>query len=181
MRFEMEDYLSPPGDRGRYTAYQNCHMVELNPYAAPAEGSLIHTSEFTRGSKKGPALYIVFSTLSVTFIAMLFLQRLKNEHQLIGLGAPAVGCIVGALIYRIRSRQWPVDPTAKSRIIKYSLVACVTPPIIALMVTSGGHAHGRFIVLIFALVGLSIAAGIILSGRRRDGELQARAAPPVAV
>ena len=37
------------------------------------------------------------------------------------------------------------------------------------VITGGGRAQGAAMVLICLLVGMSVAAGIILAGRRRDG------------
>ena len=154
-------------------------MNEHNPYASPGSPpSTIDavSGKFVRGSKKGPALYIVLSAISVTFALALSLQHVVNgvwlnEIEPIGLFLPTIGCIAGAVIYRIRSRVWPIDPSAKARMIKYSLIACVTPPGLVFVITAGGRGQGAAMVLICLLVGMSVAAGIILAGQRRDGTI----------
>ena len=162
-----------PGKRCRYPALSNCQVGPSNPYASPNSPPPVQNrtpvAEFVRGSKKGPALYIVLSAIGVTFVLALILHQFLIEFEPIGFTLPAVGSIIGAMIYRIRSRRWPIDPTAKSRIIKCSLIACLTPPAIMFVITGGGRAQGAAMVLICLLVEMSVAAGIILAGRRRDG------------
>ena len=149
-------------------------MTELNPYAAPnsppSSAETDSGGEFTRGSKKGPAIYIVLAAIGVTFVFALSLPKLLTDFQPVGFAIPVIGCLIGAVIYRIRSRQWPVDPTAKARIVKYSLIACVTPPGVMFVITGGGRAQGAAMVLVCLTVGMSVAVGIILSGRRRHGQ-----------
>jgi peptidoglycan/LPS O-acetylase OafA/YrhL len=146
-----------------------------NPYASPiAQIETIHdgsNTEFVRGSKKGPALYIVLAAIAVTLVFALALQRF-SIHEPIGLALLVIGCIVGATIYRFRSRDWPVDPSAKNRILKYSTISILTPPVIMFVATGGGRAEGAAMVVIYLIVGISVAAGIILSGSRRHGELK---------
>ena len=138
-------------------------MGEHNPYASPnSPPSPIDavSGKFVCGAKKGPALYIVISAISVTFALALSLQQVMdqlglNEIEPIGVFFPAIGCIAGAVIYRIRSREWPIDPSAKARVIKYSLIACVTPPGLMFVITGGGRGQGAAMVLICLLNGIT--------------------------
>ena len=151
-------------------------MNDSNPYASPtAQHNSVHDNsngEFVRGSRKGPALYIVLSAITVTLVFALMLGRYLVQFEPIGFALPVIGCIVGAIIFRFRSREWPVDPNAKKRIVKYSAITILTPPALMFVLTGGGRAQGAAMVAICLLVGTSIAAGIILSGTRRHGEFK---------
>ncbi len=65
--------------------------------------------------------------------------------------------------------NWPKDPSVKSRMIIYSIVTITFPTAIMFFLTGGGREQGAGMVAICLLVGVSVAAGIILSGTRRHG------------
>ena len=109
-------------------------------------------------------MYIVLAALLASSMSPYFLIN-RNP---VGFLLPAVGCVVGALIYRYRSRRWPIDPTARMRIVKYSLISVTVPPALIFLLTDGGRAQGFGMVVIGLIVGASVAAGIILAGSHRD-------------
>ncbi|ELP33766.1 hypothetical protein RBSWK_02312 [Rhodopirellula baltica SWK14] len=84
----------------------------------------------------------------------------------IGLATLLIGCVVGGLIFQIRSRNWPHDPSVRSRQMLYSLIAIFFPPM-GLFLLAGYNAQGIGIILLGALVGAFIACGIFISGTRR--------------
>jgi hypothetical protein len=84
----------------------------------------------------------------------------------LGLVAILAGCVIGGLIFRIRSRSWPHDPSVRSRQMLYSLIAISFPPI-GLFLLAGPNAQGIGIILLGALVGSFIACGIFVSGTKR--------------
>ena len=139
-------------------------MDELNPYSPPNTptetlAAPVSGGEFIRGAKKGPALYIMICALFAGFASPQYLIR----YDATGFVFPVLGCIIGALVYRYRSRQWPIDPTARKRILKYSVIALALPAGIMFVLTGGGRAQGAGMVAICFFVGFSIAVGIILS------------------
>jgi hypothetical protein len=153
-------------------------MDETNPYTPPNTPleNLPHRprdGEFVRGTKKGPALYIVVCALIAGFASPQYLMR----YESIGFVFPIIGCIAGALIYRLRSNQWPIDPTAKKRMLKYSIISILLPTAIMFVLTGGGRAQGAGMVAICLFVGISVAVGIILSGTRRHGKCTQTANP----
>ena len=143
-------------------------MVESNPYSTP-QSPLDNVDEpnvlISRYRKKGPALYIVIGAFICGLPSPIFLMA-RNP---IGLLFPLVGCISGALIYRWRSRNWPIDPNAKTRIMSYSILAIILPTMIMFILTRGGESQGAGMVIISLLVGISVATGILFSGTRRHG------------
>ena len=150
-------------------------MNPINPYQSPKsppEAINNHNDlVFVRGSKTGPALYITLAALAVPIMFATTARRIFSNFEPAGFTTPMIGCVVGALIYRFRSRAWPVDPSAKNRILKFSAIAILTPPAIMVAITRGGRGQGFGMVIICLIVGVSVAVGIVVSGTRRDGEL----------
>jgi len=105
--------------------------------------------------RRGPALYIAGFGLLGGFGAIPFLAS-KNP---IGFSVVLIGCIVGGLIYRIRSRKWPHDPTIRPRQFVYSILAVTLPPGV-LFLLAGPRGQGPSIVLIGLIVGVSVTCGI---------------------
>lgn len=91
------------------------------------------------------------------------------RYDPIGLLLPLVGCSVGGLIYRIRSRDWPIDPSVPARRWRYVLsLLILIPGTIFLLV--GVRAQGAGMVMIGGIVAVAVSSGILISGNRRDGE-----------
>ncbi len=135
-----------------------------NPYApptqAPASPQVRHDgpSEFRRG----PAWYIVFAGLAGGFAMVPFLV----DQNAVALAMIPAGCVIGGFIFRIRSHQWPYDPTVRKRQLIYSALAIILPPT-ALFFLGGPYGQGPAIMMIGAIVGASVAGGIFASGTRR--------------
>ena len=149
-------------------------MSDDNPYASPQSTKFVAADDefqFKRGPKKGPALYIVSFAMLVPLLVGAAVQSQWGNLKDLWLLLPVSGCVLGALIYRWRSRNWPKDPTAKGRIVRYSLLAILLPTAIIYLMTGGGRAQGAGMVLICLLVGISVATGIVISGSRRHGSL----------
>ncbi|WP_234952449.1 hypothetical protein [Rhodopirellula baltica] len=135
-----------------------------NPYAPPTETETVRPVSHGANSefRRGPAWYIIFSALAGAFASVPFLTHVPA----IGLATLLIGCVVGGLIFRIRSRNWPHDPSVRSRQMLYSLIAISFPPM-GLFLLAGHNAQGIGIILLGALVGAFIACGIFVSGTRR--------------
>ncbi len=88
------------------------------------------------------------------------------RYNPIGFAFVFIGCVIGGLLYRFRSRQWPIDPTARSRQLRYTLaVLTLIPGTIALFF--GIEAQGAAMVMIGVIAGVAITCGIMVSGTRR--------------
>ena len=137
-----------------------------NPYAPPTEATALPSIRHDSPSefRRGPAWYIAFAGLAGGFasIPILILQNAM------GFVMVPVGCVIGGLIFRIRSHQWPHDPTVRSRQLIYSALAMVLPPT-ALLFLAGPYGQGPAVIMIGAIVGASVACGIFASGTRRFG------------
>lgn len=145
-----------------------------NPYATPTvvkqDEDVAKITEFVRGSKRGPAYYIVLHALAVTFVLTLALLLASIHFEPIGFSFPFIGSLLGAVVYRFRSRNWPIDPSAKKRILIYSAIAIFAPSAVLLVLASPYFGPATF--FIGGVVGVSIAAGIVISGTRRHGEIR---------
>ncbi len=140
-----------------------------NPYSPPASSpaaTRTTCAAFERGNKKGPALYIVGIGMLFGFAAVPLLIR----YNPVGLAMPLIGCVCGGIVYRARSRKWPVDPTARKRQMIYAGTSLILVPTVVFMFT-GIRAQGFGMVVIGTIVGFSVAVGILVSGVRRHGSL----------
>ncbi|MCA9140544.1 MAG: hypothetical protein KDB00_27420 [Planctomycetales bacterium] len=141
--------------------YQSDHMSgEMNPYSPPSESS--ETVASVEQTRSGPALYIVFAGL-IGGIASIPFMAYRNPF---GFAMILIGCISGGLVYRSISRAWPHDESVRPRQIIYSAIAVTLPPII-LALLAQGEGHSIPFAFIGAVVGVSVACGILVSGTRR--------------
>ncbi|TWT80529.1 hypothetical protein CA13_19740 [Planctomycetes bacterium CA13] len=137
--------------------------MSSNPYAPPVTvESNDQTDVATTRVRRGPALYIAGFGLLGGFGSVPFLAH-QNPF---GFAVVLMGCILGGLVYRFRSRNWPHDPTIRDSQYIYSAVAVVLPPGV-LFLFAGPHGQGPAIVMIGLIVGVSVALGIFTSGTRR--------------
>lgn len=136
----------------------------LNPYESPKSATKASTVNRKAGfgRRSGPAMYIAFFALigGAAGIPLLASERA------IGLVTVVPGALFGGLVYRIRSRNWPIDPTARARRFGYALAVTVVPPgLIGAVV--GLRAQGLGMTLVGLVIGAALAAGILISGDRR--------------
>ena len=144
----------------------NPYLCSSVPPLQPNSCQSRNSVRFVRGNRKGPALYIVSIGMLFGFGAVPLLMR----YNPIGLAVPLVGCVLGGIVYRIRSRHWPIDPSARTRQCVYVLCVLTLVPATIYSIT-GIRAQGAGMVAIGAIVGFSVALGILLSGLRRHGSL----------
>ena len=147
------------------------NLDDPNPYVAPTSDTELapiknRNGTFNRGSKKGPALYIAGFSGMIGFFSVDYLMRGDPT----GFIFPTFGAIAGGLIYRIRSRKWPVDPDVRIKQLRYtiSILGITFLPAIV----SGFMGPGPGLSLMTGVIGIGIIAGIFLSGTRRDGNLK---------
>ena len=144
------------------------NVADPNPFLAPASKehmSLPPDGEFVRGSKKGPALYIAGFAALIGFFSVDFLMR----EDPAGFIFPTIGSLVGGLIYRIRSRKWPIDPGAKYKQLIYTLLILGLTILPAILLNFMGPGPG--LSLMTGVVGIGIICGIFLSGTKRHRHL----------
>lgn len=136
----------------------------INPYESPK--NLTKSSRGKRrggvGRRRGPAMVIAFSALIGGVVGM---PLLANEGTL-GFLTVVPGALLGGLFYRLRSRNWPIDPTARARRLGCAVIATVGPPGL-IGASTGLRAQGLGMTLIGLVIGAAFAAGILISGDRR--------------
>lgn len=137
--------------------------MDDNPYDPPPDLNEQGPSTLaTRNRGRGPALYIVGGGLIAALLAAPFHSHLNP----IGLALAPVGTLAGGLLYRLRSRAWPIDPTARRRQLLLSVaVVCLIPAVIAALMGFDNSGIGS--IIIGLIVGICIAAGILASGTHR--------------
>ena len=144
-----------------------------NPYAPPTtEPAVIEPNPSPQRLRRGPALYVVGFGLLGSFGAIPFLAHQNS----VGFAVVLIGCIIGGIVYRFRSRSWPRDPTIFQRQLKYSAIAVLMPPAFLFML-AGPNGQGPAFMLIGLIVGVSIACGIFISGSRRLNATPEKAEP----
>src|SRR5262249_1944930 len=138
--------------------------ASINPYEAPESSgdSADAYRSASRNRRSGPAFYIALGA----FAGGLAGTPLLSEYALLGYLTVIPGAIAGALVFRGRSRKWPVDPTVNRRRIGYAaLVTVLIPSFMLLMI--GLQGQGTAITLLGFIVGLALGLGILVSGDRR--------------
>jgi len=78
-----------------------------------------------------------------------------------------LGSLAGGLYYRFRSAGWPVDPNAHHRRFGFAIVSTILPPSLTALAT-GMRGQGVSMTILMALIGLSVATGVLVSGDRRS-------------
>jgi hypothetical protein len=134
-----------------------------NPYDPPRASAHEESApglEIPKGV--GPAIPIALGTFAGGLVGLALLVQ---EH-VIGFIAFVLGSVAGGLYYRNRSRQWPIDPTAKRRRYTYAMLSVILLPSFTAIAT-GMRGQGLVMTILAALLAASIAAGILVSGDRR--------------
>jgi len=146
--------------------------VTQNPYSPPAvtDASLGTAQESPPEYRHGPAWYIVFSGSAIGGAGTLFVLGQEWIRLSIGLltvlAMVFVGCVLGGLLFRIRSLRWPDDPTVRFRQVIYSLLAVVSLPVMIYSI-GGANYSGLGGMMVGVAIGCSVACGIFASGTRR--------------
>ena len=74
------------------------------------------------------------------------------------------GWVIGGLVYRMASTQWPCDYAVLNRRTIASIAAQLLPPLIVYLLLGTTYPH---LLALAACVGLSIVIAVFASGRRR--------------
>jgi len=140
----------------------------LKPILTPTE-DVASPQEARPKQHRGPLLYfalagIVGATLAIPLIVPQSME-VKDDPNPIGYLLILFSFPVGGLIYRLRSRRWPIDGTVRHRQGMACFATLLLPITIALM--TGMRAQGFHMTILSGLVSLVLIAGILVSGRRR--------------
>lgn len=112
---------------------------------------------------RGPALFLMFGGL----LGCVFGSWLQGPYDEIAAAMPSVWMVIGGIVFRFRSRDWPVDPQARGRQIGYIVVALIMLPIA--LVSLGQDSRDRVgFAVIGVVIGATISVGMLVSGRRRQ-------------
>jgi hypothetical protein len=138
----------------------------MNPYK-PSETTDVKNTGRTASTRTwGPWIYIVVGG----FIAGLAASPYHSHLNPIGLATTPVGMVVGGLIYRARSRNWPLDAGARGRYLVFCVVAIIAIPVLigvlVSLVFGFDESTGRVMIL-GGFVGVCLVAGVLASGGRR--------------
>jgi hypothetical protein len=137
--------------------------VNDNPYQPPERFDHSQPAGVALNNRgRGPALYIVTGGLIAAILASPFHSNLNP----IGLAITPFGTLAGGLLYRARSKDWPVDPRARMRQLMYAAVVIVVIPA-GIAPFNGLLGPGLGAMIIGLVVGAYIAVGILASGVRR--------------
>ena len=143
-------------------------MNDDNPYSPPqTQSQLVEPTKLAiRDHRRGPAVPIVIGTM-VGGLSGIPLLVHENALGFVGL---LPGALLGGLYFRVRSSNWPVDPTAQKRRYGYAILTTLSFPAVAAILT-GMRGQGFAMTVLALWIGMSIAAGILISGDRRSGSV----------
>ena len=143
-------------------------MNDDNPYSPPqTESQLVEPTKLAiRDHRRGPAVPIVIGTM----VGGLSGVPLLVDENALGFLGVLPGAILGGLYFRVRSSNWPVDATAQKRRYGYAILTTLLFPAVAAILT-GMRGQGLAMTVLALLMGVSIAAGILISGDRRSGSV----------
>ncbi len=118
---------------------------------------------------RGPLLYFASAGIMAIVLSIpLIIPRsmaVEDDPNPLGYLLILASFPVGGLIYRIRSRKWPIDNTVRKRQRTACLSTLLLPTAIALL--TGMRAQGIAMTILSGFVSLVLIAGIVISGQRR--------------
>lgn len=139
------------------------------PYASPAEESAATDEADTRERVGGPLRYFAVAGAIGAFFAWPIVAPLsvstKYDSSLTGYVIVAACIPIGALIFRIRSRNWPRDTRVRSRQRKACLATLLLPIVFA--IGTGLRGQGVAMTMMAGLLAVVLIFAILLSGTRR--------------
>ena len=168
----------PPNDFGENLllrqdedAYTKRTMEQaVNPYLPPSD--VDSRTPVARATKnhRGPLLYFAVAGIIAAVMAIpLIVPRslaVKDDPNPIGYLLILISFPVGGLVYRLRSRGWPIDINVRNRQITACCATLLLPLAVALL--TGMRGQGLDMTILSGLVSLILMSGILISGRRRN-------------
>lgn len=140
------------------------------PFKPPSHFDASMPLVSTPRERRGPILYFAVSGIIATILAIpLIVPRslaVKDDPNPIGYLLILISFPVGGLVYRLRSRGWPVDITVRNRQIKACFATLLLPLTIAML--TGMRGQGFHMTMLSGVVSLILMFSLFLSGQRRD-------------
>lgn len=143
---------------------------DANPYSPLAKHVEQFRSQTVALQHRGPLLYFLFAAIIGAALAIpLIVPRslaVSDDPNPIGYLVILLSFPVGGLIYRLRSRNWPIDETVRHRQRRACFATLLLPFAVGLL--TGMRAQGLHMTIIGGVFSLVLMAGILVSGRRRS-------------
>lgn len=142
---------------------------DQNPFSPPATDTLPALPQGRVTQRRGPLLYFALTGIVSIALTMPLLAphsfAAHDDPDPIGYLLILFSFPIGGLIFRIRSRAWPIDETVRLR----QRMACVATLLLPIAVASlvGLRGQGLHVIVFSGVVSLFLMAGILLSGPRR--------------
>ena len=143
---------------------------DANPYLPPVNGAAQDPSTTKATQHRGPLLYfalagIIGAALAIPLIVPRSLAA-KDDPNPVGYLLILFSFPVGGLVYRFRSRKWPIDETVRQRQRSACFATLLLPLTVAIL--TGMRAQGLQMTVLAGIVSLVLAAAILVSGQRRS-------------
>lgn len=143
---------------------------DANPYLPPSGVNSRTLVETVTKNHRGPLLYLAAAGIIAAVMAIpLIVPRssaVKDDPNPIGYLLILISFPVGGLVYRLRSRGWPIDRSVRNRQIKACCATLLLP--IAVAFLTGMRGQGLHMTMLSGFVSVILMSGILLSGRRRS-------------
>ena len=144
-------------------------MLDLNPYSAPKAQPHASSSQEREKLHRGPLLYFAVAGLVGVMLAIpLIVPRslsVRDDPNPLGYLIILCSFPMGGLVFRIRSRNWPHDPSVSHRQWYACLATLLLPCTVALTTRMVGQ--WLHMTVLAAAVSLILSSAILLAGRRR--------------
>ncbi len=142
---------------------------DANPYLPPVIGAAQESSTTNATQHRGPLLYcalagIIGAALAIPLIVPKSLAA-KDDPNPVGYLLILLSFPVGGLVYRFRSREWPIEKTVRQRQRTACFATLLLPLTVAIL--TGMRAQGLALTILAGSVSLVLVAAILVSGQRR--------------
>lgn len=143
---------------------------DVNPNLPPSDVDSRTPVEHATKNHRGPLLYFAVAGIIAAIMAIpLIVPRslaVKDDPNPIGYLLILLSFPVGGLVYRLRSREWPIDSTVRNRQVTASCATLLLPLAVASL--TGMRGQGLHMTILSGFVSLILMSGILISGRRRS-------------
>ncbi len=143
--------------------------IDTNPYTAPKAQPDAFSPQAIERRHRGPLFYFAVAGIvgAILAIPLIVPRSMSVRDDPNPLGYLFILCSfpVGGLVFRIRSRYWPQDPSVSHRQWYACLATLLLPGTVALMTRMVGQ--GLHMTILAAFISLIISSAILIAGRRR--------------
>lgn len=143
--------------------------MTLDPYTPPNTLNRSYPNQHTNSPSnlRGPLIYCAVSGLIGAIVAiplLVAIPRTANPNP-IGYLIVLLSIPIGAIVFRIRARNWPIDDSVRRKQYLFSLSVLVFPLLVTAIVGLRGQGIG--FVAIGVTVSLILIFSIFATGLRR--------------